>query len=215
VASRIGEPRDDLLLLNGSGTRRPIFWCLNNWAEAVLLAHRLGPDQPLFAMHSFNKVLSGTRRKARLLEALAASYVEQSLRHSQAYPEIVGGNCQAAPVAEAMAHQIGKASGRVPLLVMLEYMPQRPYTGPALMMFGGSSFRYNPFLSSRDPLPIWNSQLENYSWAILNGNHGRYFVEPAISDLCTALERVLASVEENGKVPGGELILPAPDQNHW
>ena len=192
VLAQTGHADGPFLVLNGEGRSAPLFWCFNSWAEAVILARRLGPDQPLFALHSFNKITSGLSYKVRLMEPLAQHYAEAILRVAGTdTPAAVGANCQAAAIGEATAHALMRAGAPAPLLATLEFMPQRPYPGPLYLMFGEQSDRYNPFLSDMDPVPGWRRLHTHFDWGFVPGPHGRYFTEPAVGVLAQRIRHAM------------------------
>lgn len=179
IADRVGS----FAHFNKNGSQAPLFWCFNNWAEAVFLANRLGEDRPIFAMRSFHGFAKMKQIKRANTVDFAETYAEQLLRHVDSGPLLVGGNCQAAPIAEALAHILIRRTGRKPLLMTLENMPIYSYPGDILMMFGKMSQKYNPFLQGKDPLPGWRAQHTRPAWGLVNGGHGQYFREPAVFDL--------------------------------
>jgi hypothetical protein len=124
---------------NIEGSQPPIFWCFNNWAESVFLAHWLGPDQPLFAMRSLHKILEGKSNKKIHNNYLAKEYSDLLLDIYPKGPIFIGGNCQAAPISEAMAHYLTEKTGSVPFLITLEHQPFYCYPGYLLMLFGTKS----------------------------------------------------------------------------
>jgi len=174
---------DDLLLFNKSGSKPPIFWCFNNWAEPHLLAHQLSNDQPLIAAHSLHMHEDRWLRKARYTEPLANHYLESALRIVGEQEFTIGGNCQAGPIAESFAIQLAQNSGRYSKLVTLDYIPRRSYQGPTLMLFGSNSL-YNPFLrEDLDPASYLKQRLRSFKWEFLDASHGSYFREPTVTKL--------------------------------
>ena len=53
-----------LLIMNETGSKAPLIWCFNTWAEALLLGRSLDPNQPLIAMISLNFITMPEPRKA-------------------------------------------------------------------------------------------------------------------------------------------------------
>lgn len=196
---------------NTRGDRPPVFWCFNNWTEAVFLAHWLGPHQPLFAMHSLHTVVAGKSVKKLHTELISESYAEQLLKRTAAGSITLGGNCQAAPIAEAMAHRIIAATGKAPLLIALEHQPFYCYPGSLLMLFGSESVRFNPFLQGEDPVPAWQRKHRSPSWGIIDGDHGRYFNEPAVHQLTAYLLAAAGEFHTTGSLRGGRVCADPID----
>ena len=110
--------------LNTTGTRIPLFWCLQRYQELAQLARYLGPDQPVYGMRNGHKVME---RGDENIEKLAAHYVDEILALCPAGPLFVGGNCGATRVSFAVARQLAER-GRTPaLLVMHEKFVPRAY----------------------------------------------------------------------------------------
>jgi len=201
LADRIGV----FAHFNKGGSKPPLFWCFNNWAEAIFLAHRLAPDRPLFAMRSFHGFIKGKHAKRANAVGFAETYAEQVLEHVGTGPLLIGGNCQAAPIAEAMAHILIGRTGRKPLLVTLEHLPIYSYPGDILMLFGAESEKYNPFLQGKDPVPAWRAQHARAAWGIIGGEHGKYFMEPAVLDLVSYIQQACEIHADGIGLPSGSL----------
>jgi len=188
----IGVSQGDFLIFNEKGTRSPIYWCFNDWSEALLLARKLGDDQPLVAMHSLYSVTKNWRTKTRFHEHLALRYFENIDPKNCKGPLVFGGNCQAAPLAESIAILTSKKLNIQPLVITMEYVPRRQYRGPMLMLFGRES-GFNPFFNSNmEPVSIWNSSHRDFAWGFLDACHGGYFKEPAIDQLKRYIEKTVA-----------------------
>lgn len=205
VPPRIARSVGPLTVFNERGHRPPIFWCFNHYAEPVLLAARLGADQPLYAMHSFQGILDDWREKQRYGPLLAQVYAEAILSAAGAARILIGGNCQSADIIEIAARTIAKRRGTTPLLMMLESEPALPYGGPLLMMFGDRSGYNNPFLKEADPVGRWWSRHANFAWGIVRGIHGSYFREPGIFDLTGFLRQAVDAIEQTGRLAPGEM----------
>lgn len=182
VEAVAGEARGDFLIFNKEGTKCPIYWCFNNWAEPLMLARKLGPEQPLVAMHSLHSFIPSWREKGRYNDLLAARYLSQVQKSDNFSNVIFGGNCQGGPIAESMAIQQANLGEIWPKLVVLEYTPRKYFQGKVKLIYGDKS-KYNPFLSEIDPIPIWESHFKDYQYAIIEGRHGKYFTEPTIDQL--------------------------------
>lgn len=202
AVARIEGP---LVVLNEAGTKPPIHWCFNNWAEPVMLANRLGADQPLVAMRSLFKLAECKAAKRAHTVELASAYADLILARSDGRPFIIGGNCQAAPIAEAVAHALLGRTGRAPLLVTLEHVPAYCYPGSLVMLFGAQSVKFNPFARGEDPTAAWAAMHGQASWGFIDASHGRYFMEPAVHDLGGYLRQVSAEFCLTASVMPGEI----------
>ncbi|KQT56084.1 hypothetical protein ASG52_24500 [Methylobacterium sp. Leaf456] len=199
-----------LVVFNENGRRTPIFWCFNHFGEPYLLAARLGADQPLYAMHSFQGVVEKPSQKRRYRSHLANLYTQSILDHAAGPRIVIGGNCQSALIAEAVARNVAARTGRHPLLMMLEHDPAAACEGPLLLLFGDQSRAYNPFLREADPVSRWRERHRNVAWGILKGAHGTYFREPGILDLTGFLRRAVDVFDETGRIPDGAMQPAAP-----
>ena len=204
AVARIDGP---VVFLNEAGSKPPIYWCFTNWAEPVMLANRLGPDQPLVAMRSLFQLIEGKASKRAHTADLGAAYADLVLARSDGRPLIVGGNCQAAPISEAVAHNLLGRTGRAPLLVTLEHVPTYCYPGSLVMLFGRASEGFNPFLHGGDPRPAWAAMHGQASWGFIDAAHGAYFMEPAVHVLVGYLRRVSAEFCLSATVNPGEIQL--------
>ena len=127
-----------MLGLNPSGTRPPIFWCLQTNGELRQLARHLGPDQPIYAMRSGYLVMEYSKTNTA---ALAKRYVEEIFKISERGPFLIAGNCQGGIVAVEIARQLQKAGRQVRLLILLdavfpELLNGEPYAGPVALFAG-------------------------------------------------------------------------------
>jgi hypothetical protein len=198
------------VVLNRSGPREPIFWCFNNWVEPLSLAHHIGPDQPLFATRSFNTLLSGRAAKRLILVDYAKLLTKEILRLHGPGPKILGGNCQAAPIAEAVAHGLVQTGRPAPELILMDHELDYCYPGHATHLFGSQSKDFNPFLQGRDPTSIWINQFQSMAYGFLTAEHGQYFRAPAIHQLCAYLRSVVDAADQNRPPRTGLIEMPDP-----
>jgi len=205
IPGNVAVRKGPFAVFNENGQKPPLFWCFNNWVEPVLLANRLGVDQPLVSMRSFHGFIKGKGDKRANTVDLAINYVDFMLDLFDEIPRLIGGNCQGAPVAEAIAHNLLGRTGKKALLMTLEHRPFYSYPGSILMMFGSMSEKYNPFLRNEDPIAAWNAMHRIPAWGIVNGNHGKYFVEPAVLDLTAFIRYASNTYLEFGNISPGEM----------
>jgi len=204
--------RDGLLLaFNTQGTKPPLFWCFNGWSEAVILSRYLGKDQPLYAMHSFEMICKNDGSKTLHRKALAKLYAKSIHRQASCHdffasnPLVIGGNCQAAPIAEATAHQLKKIEGQWPTLISLDHDIYYAYPGKLFLLFGRQSEEFNPFLqqvdsldteeqSERDhggPVQSWKHLHTCVRWGEIDCDHGGFFRSPAVQQLVLFIQNAV------------------------
>lgn len=195
IPAEMGRQDGPFLRFNEAGSRPPIYWCFNNWAEPVLLARHLDADQPLVAFRSLYGILQGKQAKGASLIPLANAYLDAILNSTPDVPRIIGGNCQSAPIAEAMAHALIARCGERPLFISMEHEPHYSYPGRLVLLFGSKSVTYNPFLKGEDPLPRWTALHPNFSCGIIDGEHGRFFLDPGVHSLLSHIRAAVSAVE--------------------
>ena len=203
VPADMAERRGPFLLFNGNGSKAPLFWCFNNWAEAVLLSRRLGPEQPLVAMHSFHKILNSQQTKAGSVRQVATAYTELMQTWRDGRPLVIGANCQAAPIAEAIAHRLIYSYQEQALLIVVDHNPFYGYPGNILMLFGEQSEQFNPFVRGEDPVPGWTMLHHRPSWGFINARHGEFFVEPGVDTLANYITKASENFRSTRCIPTG------------
>lgn len=209
----IGNSLDDMLSINSAGENSPLFWCFNNWGEPAILAKYLSSSTPLYAMHSSHGFTELWREKTRFHEALVTRYLKTLIKNNLVQNKmVIVGNCQGAPFAESLAIRINKDFGFWPLLISLDYIPQKNYQGQQVLLYGSAS-HFNPFLTDIDPIPIWQNHLGDFAWAFLDAGHGSYFKNPTVVNLVELVEAALMHYQSNyqfGAINFGELIKKKP-----
>lgn len=191
LPSNVMRRNGPFIVLNEQGAATPLVWCFNNWIEPLSLAHRLGANQPILATRSFYGLLSGKAAKKSNLGTLAEAYVNDLLALHPDGPKVLGGNCQSAPIAEAMAHALISKGYKAPTLIVLDHSLQYCYPGRVVFLFGANSVEYNPFLQGKDPTERWQQQFASVDWAELPAQHGGYFRDPCIAELSARLRHQL------------------------
>lgn len=197
--------RGPFALFNETGTKPPLFWCFNNWAEPAFLSRRLNPDQPLIAMRSLHKIIQGKQNKRANVLDVAREYAGLMQHWLDDRPIVVGGNCQAAPIAEAIVHELLSSVQKKSLLITLEHVPFYSYPGDVLMLFGAQSEKFNPFARGEDPVPGWTALHSRPAWGFINAGHGKYFVEPGVDELAGYIENAMETYWNVGQIETGEL----------
>jgi amino acid adenylation domain-containing protein len=112
--------RAPLVTVQAGGSCRPFFYLHGAWNSDAFycfhLAHRLGPDQPFYALPPYNFAHLQT---ASTVEEMAAAHI-QSLRTVQPEgPYLLGGFCNGGLVAYEMARQLRAQGQEVDLLVLI------------------------------------------------------------------------------------------------
>lgn len=189
VTEICGSADNGILIVNEHGKRAPIVWIFNNWNEFIKLAKAVNAEQPVIGMRSLHNYVSDMNARIRYQDYIAQHYCNEVTKlFSGTRQLIVGGNCQAGPIAESLAILINQESNLAPLLVSLEYFPRKRYDFPRLLMFGKESV-FNPFFnSSQDPLLKWNKMFKKFDYAIIEGKHGGFFEQPTLGSLIENIE---------------------------
>jgi len=134
-------PDSTMFVLNPQGTRRPLFWSTPAQSEILNLAEALGTDQPLYGMPS--GVLT-MRRTEHNVTMLAAHYANGIIRQQPAGNIALGGFCQGAVIAHAVALELENRGRMVDRLMLVESGDFKPFHRPVALFFGRNSL-FNPF----------------------------------------------------------------------
>lgn len=157
--------------VNLAGSRPPLLWCFQGYAEFSALAAALGPDQPLYGMRSGHLVVETSARN-HLHMAIVFAQEVQSLGLSG--PLCLGGNCQGAMQAQKIA-QILTASGQaITLLIGLNPFLFMPYAGRTALIFGRHDTT-NPLHRFHDAETCLRANLPNCTIDTLPSEHGKLF----------------------------------------
>ena len=185
------SPDSFVFTWNDSGSRRGLFWCLQGYGELEQLASSLGPDQPVHGMRSGHLIMEYTEAN---IAALASRYASEMIAIQPVGTFVIGGNCQAACIARAIALSLKRSGRSVDLLVLMEENSFREYDGRVALLFGRES-TYNPYKPEADPEAIFRKSYPGgFSVHFISGGHGQFFEEPNIASLGKTLRHLLASV---------------------
>lgn len=207
VAPKLARRQGPMLIINEQGTRSPLIWIFNSWAEALILARTLGPDQPLVALVSLRDQKLSVADHEMLLPHLMYAYAELAQPFVGEGRFVVGGNCQAARIGEGVAHQLCFRAKRVPLLILLDHVPFYAYPGTILMLFGTESRGFNPFLHGLRLEDSWHSSHGTAAWGFLASKHGQFFIKPGLDDLSNHVQQAITTYGETGTLAPGEAEL--------
>lgn len=185
-----GLPLDSpgtIRVLNPDAAGAPLFWCFNGRQEFPALAAALVDDRPVVGMRSLNQIVDyGPSRHFSDLN-LAEYYADRILRHFGRIPCLVGGNCQAAPVAHGVAMRLLDAGARVDCLITVEAVTKRHYPGHMRLLFSASSVKYNPFLTQPAPQLAWDYHYQSCDWQVMPAVHGQFFAAGHVTLLAQAI----------------------------
>jgi acyl-CoA synthetase (AMP-forming)/AMP-acid ligase II/acyl carrier protein len=137
---------------NVMGKRPPLFWCLQSHPQLALMKRLLGSNQPLYAMRSGYGAMAYTPGN---VTALAKLHVADILRVDPDGPYWIGGYCQGAYIAAAVARMLQAQGKSVALLSTADANPadvfaDAPYDGRVAAYFGAVS-EFNIFGRYRRP----------------------------------------------------------------
>lgn len=181
--------------LNLSGNRKPIFWVCQEGEEFRQLAGQLGPDQPVYGMRSLVNTPFGSDYSQEIVEMIASRYLWEIMALDVKHPIVLGGNCQAAIIALAMAQMLQKAHKTPEKLILLEWSFNRfKYDGRVLLLYGEYSEQTADIYRGENSKNInWKNDFANHSIASIPCGHGRFFTSPNIEILAGTISENLHS----------------------
>lgn len=188
---------------NLDGDRTPLVWCFNNHNEAEALAGALGADQPLLAFRSLNGIVSPDAPDP-WRERLVAGNAMQALDAVGSLASVVvGGNCQAAPIALNLANNLWTAGVHVASLIFMERALPIPYAGRHLVLFGAASARHNPRFLFAQPQTAWPRYVPRSRRADIPGAHGQFFQPRHVAALAQTLREEIDLARHDPSGPLG------------
>jgi acyl-coenzyme A synthetase/AMP-(fatty) acid ligase/acyl carrier protein len=130
-----------VLGLNTAGDKPPLFWVFNERQEFSHLARVLGPTQPLYGFRSGVEI-SDCREDD--IQAFALRYISEIIEVCPDGPFFIGGNCQGAIIALAIAQHALRRQYHVPLLILMDWsFDLQPYGGRVLFVSGRDDVHHN------------------------------------------------------------------------
>ncbi len=196
------RPGAMIVTLNATGTRPALFWCCQGHEELSALAAELGPDQPLHGMRSGHLVMEYT---PETMAAMARCYADEMvlIQPDGAFP--IGGNCQAARIARAMAVELRRMGRSVSHLMLMEPYDFTPYDEPVALFIGRDSHAINPYGRLPDPEAEFRAAYPGgFTVTMIDGGHGEFFKPRQIPSLGRAIRTCLgtqACAKETGAAP--------------
>ena len=166
--------RDRLIIaVNTSGSKTPLFWVFQDAVQFHSLGTALGPDQPLYGLRSGAGVLDYTEDE---IQALALRYISEISAVCPEGPLFVGGACQGAIIALAIAQHLLRRQRYLPLLILQEWgFPIQPFSGRVLLIYGRDSLQGNPYKRFRNPELAWRRAFKEYFVLETPGDHSNLF----------------------------------------
>ncbi len=173
---------------NVSGRKRPMFWVCQDFAELEALAVALGAEQPIFGMRSLVNIVEVEDHTTDVIEAVTNRYLWEILALDPPGSFVLGGNCQGAIFALAMARRL-KQFGRTPApLVLMEWsFAFGRYDGPVYLFYGDKSYTAEIYLAPDNHDPDWRADFPDRELRPITGTHGSFFHERNVGGLRDAL----------------------------
>jgi hypothetical protein len=156
---RLAHGHQFVRLLGESQSTHRLFWCFQGSNEHEALARYLVPDVSVYGMRSLHATddARAIYSSPALLAILAGLYAREVMDLApDSEPLTVGGNCQAAWVAHAIALQLVGCGIKVRCLILMELRMQDlrrgtlNWDGPVALIWGADS-HHNPFSASHRP----------------------------------------------------------------
>jgi acyl-coenzyme A synthetase/AMP-(fatty) acid ligase/acyl carrier protein len=191
------RPTQDRLVagLNTTGKKAPLFWVFQEAREFRQLAKSLGRDHPLYGFRSGIGVIKYEEDE---IQAIALRYVSEITEVCPEGPVFVGGTCQGAVIALAIAQHLIRRKRHVPLLVLLEWgFPLEYYPGSVLLIYGRDSIEGNPYVRFRNPELGWTRVFGQYAVAEMPGDHGHLSEDCNVAVLAKTLIQHMERTERS------------------
>jgi hypothetical protein len=191
------SPDSLIFTVNASGRRRGLFWCFQGYRELRRLAAQLGPDQPVHGMRSGHLILKHTNPN---IDTLAAHYAAEMDVLQPAGDFVIGGNCQGAGIAYAVAAALRRRERQVALLILMEETLFPPYDGPVALLLGRDSHlspyrRPDPEIA---PAELFKARFPGgFTIDIIDGAHGEFFDDLNVASLAEAITARLRQLAGN------------------
>ncbi|MCC0057399.1 MAG: non-ribosomal peptide synthetase [Rhodobiaceae bacterium] len=177
---------------NVTGTRMPLFWVFQDDDEATRLARNLHRYQPLYAMRSLVGIIPVREYTAEVLDSVCDRYLWEILAIAGDRPIAIGGNCQAAIIALALARRL-RQIGRTPeVLVLMEWGyslgPYRDFTG---ILYSREGHVADAYLKPGESGPDWQRDFPDRRVYETTGAYGEIFYEENVDSVAGPLAELL------------------------
>lgn len=178
------DSAETLRVLPGGDPARSLVWIFNAEHEPAALAGALGDGFRLHVGRSLNLVMPRGPARDPLAAQLGAHYARVLASQLTAPPVLVGGNCQAAPIALSVARHLADAGLSPRAMACIDWRFDAPVPWP-LLSIRGSSF-------SREA-PETGPGAAGSEIAYVDHLHGTYFEPETVPDIAAHLERFIAA----------------------
>lgn len=182
--------------LNQDGKQAPLVWVFQSEREFVRLGGALGPDRPLFGLRSLVGIQPVRGYDHQTLDAVCDLYIPHLHTLIPQGRLILGGNCQAAIIALALARRLRRL-GRCPEpLILMEWMyAYGPYEDRVELLFGAQSHTAGYYASNEPDAeprqgPDWKRDFPARGLHAISGRHGAFFQTPNIDSLAATIAGV-------------------------
>ncbi len=186
------KPFADSMLrgMNLEGSKAPLFWVLQSESSFLKLAEELGPDQPIYAMRSAVGVIEHYSHDA--LEEIANRYLWEVMAMARGRRFYLGGNCQGAIVALALAKRLRQIGLEPARLVMMEwFFDFGGYGGPTTFLTGEDSF-VAELQQTVPSLAQLNETFPASDALSIAGAHGQFFRDQYIGGVVEGIRSALS-----------------------
>ena len=176
---------------NPAGSSAPLCCVFQEEQEFVALSKALGADRPLYGMRSL--IGLAQRYTPAALDAVCDQYLPELLTLPEDEPIALGGICQGAIVAVALAHRLRKLARPPALLILMEWsFDNGSWPGPTLLIYGAESYTA-PLFEGTEPSPAWRTDFPDHRVAVIPGAHGHLWAPGSIEPLAAELDQALRS----------------------
>ena len=171
--------------MNTDGDRPPLFWVFNDQREFRELACALGPAQPLYGLRSGVGIIDYQEDE---IQTFALRYISEITEVAPQGPFFVGGNCQGAIIALAIAQHALRRQRHVPLLILMDWaFDLQSYGGRVLLVSGRDNAQYNAYRRFARPELAWRRAFANFDFVEIPGGYAQGFDKAAVVELSGAL----------------------------
>lgn len=186
-SGRAARP-DALVRTLNSDAAQALFWVFQGDAEFTALSGALGTGVALHGMRSGHQIMDYTPDTIERLAETYASEITKLLPEGQIH---LGGNCQGAVIARAVAFALRRRGREVARLVLMEMAKPWAYDAPVDLVYGRQSV-LNPFRKGDDaPAAFTAAYTQGFARHFIDGEHGAFFQPQNVGSLATVLRGIL------------------------